>query len=70
MPGDRSLFHLRNLFDTEFFKTAMEVTPETKENRFRADMGRVSELGKPMAVQGAALRALHVFLYEVDPKQH
>ncbi len=141
MPGDRSRFHLRNLFDSEFtlyllcqhpaaphlptgeagyslpanrqwwsavapwlaellkylkylphasgiakaydetfykqielnvelFKTALELAPRLDDDEERPDFGRAGELGRAFEVQGAALRAIHTFLQEVDPKRH
>jgi Leucine-rich repeat (LRR) protein/GTPase SAR1 family protein len=54
----------------ELFKTAIELAPILDDDEDRPDISRTGELGSAFEVQGAALRALHTFLQEVDPKRH
>lgn len=56
--------------NVEIFKTAVEITPEFTDDLARHEMEHFMDMGKPMEVQGAALRALYAFLKEADATQH
>ncbi|MFN8496069.1 MAG: COR domain-containing protein [Caldilineaceae bacterium] len=56
--------------NVEVFKTAIDIIPEFTDDLARHEMERMVDLGRPMEVQGAALRALHIFLKEADPTAH
>lgn len=56
--------------NVEIFKTALDITPELTDDLARHEIERMVDLGRPMEVQGAALRALYTFLKEADPTAH
>jgi len=56
--------------NVEIFKTALEITPNFKDDLARHEIERFIDMGKPHEMQGSALRALHAFLREVDTTQH
>jgi len=54
----------------EIFKTTMELAPDLKEDVARQQFHKSAPLNITFDAQGAALRALHAFLKEIDPNEH
>lgn len=63
-------FYQQIELNIEIFKTAIELAPTLDDEEDLRDFARTGELGRAFEVQGAALRALHTFLQETDPKRH